>query len=159
MEEVCCPKFDPKKWDEKEFEWKNKKFIKDSIPEIFHMPWPPMVGAVMTRMWEKAQKSKAIKDPTDFLCLAYDPSPWKCEYYLAVDKEVSDAENVNLSGTFITKVFDGPYSNVPKWIKEMDEYVAKKGKKVVKYYFNYTTCPKCAKKYGHNYVVAFAQVK
>lgn len=27
-----------------------------------------------------------------------------------------------------------------------------------KYYFHYTSCPKCAKIYGHNYVVAFAKV-
>ena len=26
-------------------------------------------------------------------------------------------------------------------------------------YFYYTTCPKCAKKHGHNYVVGFAQVE
>lgn len=25
-------------------------------------------------------------------------------------------------------------------------------------YFHYTTCPKCAKKYGHNYVVLFTEV-
>lgn len=25
--------------------------------------------------------------------------------------------------------------------------------------FHYTTCPKCAKLHGHNYVVAFAQVE
>ena len=78
---------------------------------------------------------------------------------MAVEKEVPDANNVKLSGTFLTKVFDGPYNAVPKWIKQMDEYVAEKGRKTKKYYFHYTTCPKCAKIYGHNYVVAFAQVE
>jgi hypothetical protein len=41
----------------------------------------------------------------------------------------------------------------------MDQYVKASGKKTKKYYFYYTTCPKCAKKYGNNYVVAFAEVK
>jgi hypothetical protein len=27
----------------------------------------------------------------------------------------------------------------------------------VDYFFYYTTCPKCAKKHGHNYTVAFAK--
>lgn len=27
------------------------------------------------------------------------------------------------------------------------------------YGFHYSTCPKCAKLHGHNYVVAFAQVE
>lgn len=26
------------------------------------------------------------------------------------------------------------------------------------YYFYYTTCPKCAKKYGHNYIIAFVEI-
>jgi 6-pyruvoyl-tetrahydropterin synthase len=47
---------------------------------------------------------------------------------------------------------------VPKWVKEMDKYLAEQGKKASRYYFYYTTCPKCAKIHGHNYVVAFAQV-
>jgi hypothetical protein len=75
-----------------------------------------------------------------------------------VTKEVPNAENVKLSGTYITKVFDGPYNAVPKWIKETNHYVTQKGKTVKRYYFYYTTCPKCAKIYGHNYVVAFAEV-
>ncbi len=67
-------------------------------------------------------------------------------------------QNVKLSGTFLTKVFEGPYQNAPKWLKEMEAYVAEQGKKAQKYYFYYTTCPKCAKKWGKNYVVIFAQV-
>lgn len=42
--------------------------------------------------------------------------------------------------------------------KNWDTLVAGKGKKAIKYYFYYTTCPKCARKYGHNYIVAFAEV-
>ncbi|MDP2874526.1 MAG: hypothetical protein Q8N84_04540 [bacterium] len=63
-----------------------------------------------------------------------------------------------LSGTFLTKVFEGPYQNVGKWAQEMGAYVQSKGKKLTKLYFSYTTCPKCAKAYGKNYVVIFAQV-
>jgi hypothetical protein len=40
----------------------------------------------------------------------------------------------------------------------MKSYVKAKGKALQKLYFFYTTCPKCAKKYGKNYVVLLAQV-
>lgn len=73
-------------------------------------------------------------------------------------KEVPETENVKLTGTFISKVFDGPYNHIPKYIKEVDSYLTAQGKKAIKYYFYYTTCPKCVKKYGHNYIVAFAEV-
>jgi hypothetical protein len=40
----------------------------------------------------------------------------------------------------------------------MTEYVENKGRKLKKLYFSYTTCPRCAKAYGKNYVVLFAQI-
>ena len=157
-ESECCPKFDPTGWENKTHKWDNKLFIKDTIHQFMHMPWPPTVGKVMTRMWDLAEKADAAPDLKDFIVLAYDPSPWKSEFYMAVTKEVPETENVKISGTFITKVFDGPYQNVPKWMQQTDKYLEEHDKKALKYYFNYTTCPKCAKKYGHNYVVVFAQV-
>ena len=40
----------------------------------------------------------------------------------------------------------------------MVEYVQSQDKELRKLYFFYTTCPKCAKHYGKNYVVGFAEV-
>ena len=91
--------------------------------------------------------------------LFYDPHAFKSEIYFSVNGEVPGAENVGISGTFVSRVFDGPYNAVPKWVKEMEKFVSSKGKKTKKYFFYFTTCPKCAKIYGHNYTVAFAQVE
>lgn len=157
-EHECCPVFDPAPWDNKTHNWVEKPFIRDYLPQFFHMPLPSMMGKVIGRMWKKAQDAGAAPEMKDFLLLAYDPSPWKSELYLNVIKEVPGAENVKLTGTFISKVFDGPYNHVPKYIKELDSYLAGQGKKAIKYYFYYTTCPKCAKKYKHNFIVAFAEV-
>lgn len=154
----CCPRFDPTPWDNKTHEWRDKLFIKDSIPQFMHMPWPPMVGKVIVRMWDSAKKANAAPEASDVVFLAYDPSPWKSEFFLSVTKEVPSVENITLSGTFISKVFEGPYRNVPKWMAQMDTFLAEQNKKAIKYYFYYTTCPKCAKKYGKNYVVVFAQI-
>jgi hypothetical protein len=40
----------------------------------------------------------------------------------------------------------------------MKVHVASKQKAMQKLYFFYTTCPKCAKAYGKNYVVLLAQI-
>lgn len=116
------------------------------------------MNSVVSKLWKQIEEQKASPDTKDLLILAYDPSPWESELYMSVTKEIEDAENTKISGTFISKVFDGPYNSVPKWIDEFDEYLKKDEKIAKKYYFYYTTCPKCAKEYGHNYVVAFAQV-
>lgn len=118
-----------------------------------------MVGRKVSRMWELAKKHGADPKLEDFLMLAYDPSPWKSEFHISVTKEVPGIENVRLSGIFYTRVFDGPFSSIPKWAGEMEEYAGKKGKKVKRQYFYYPLCPKCAKKIGHHYIVAFAQIE
>jgi effector-binding domain-containing protein len=100
-------------------------------------------------MWKKAQDMAIAPDIKDFLLLAYDPSPWKSELYIAVKKDVPGANAVRFSGTYVSMAFDGPYSGVPRYIKEMEHYLETEKLKSKKYYFYFTTCPKCAKMYGH----------
>lgn len=157
-DELCCPEFDPAPWENKEQTWNNKLFLKDSVPELLHIPLPGIYGKAITHMWKKAQDAGAAPDLKDFLLLAHDPSPFKGELYMSITKEIPGEENVRLSGTFISKVFDGPYNKVPSYIKETDKYLASINKTAKKYYFYYAYCPKCAKKYGHNYIVALAEV-
>jgi len=157
-EAECCAKFDPTGWEKKTHVWKNKLFVKDSIPQFFHMPIPWMFGKAIGRMWELAKNAKAEVPKKDFLLLSYDPSPWKSELYMSVTKRIPGASMTTISGTFISRVFDGPYNAVPTWMQDMDTYLKSVKKTAKKYYFYYTTCPLCAKKYGHNYVVIFAQI-
>lgn len=155
-EQICCQAFDTKRWDEKTHHWKNKMFLQDDVFQIMHIP--VNMSSVVKRMFAKIEKSKAAPKTEDFLMLCYDPSPWKSEIRMSVTKSVSDGKMDTLSGTFVSKVFDGPYHHVPLWIEQMDKYLDKQGLKAKKYYFHFAYCPKCAKKYGHNYCVAFAQV-
>jgi hypothetical protein len=94
----------------------------------------------------------------DMMVLAEDDSLWGCNVFLHVAKEVPQATMTTISGTFLSKVFEGPYSQIRIWIKQMQEYLASTDKTAGKLYFYYTTCPKCAKKHGKNYVVILAQV-
>ena len=152
----CCPQFDPATWQGREVIWVEKAFIQDRVTTFMHIPLN--MSRVILRMFAKIQKADAAPAASDFLMLARGPSPWHCDMYMNVTKPVPDAKMVKLSGTFLTKVFDGPYNRVPKWLEEMGQYVAQKGRKALKYYIYFTTCPKCMKKWGHNYVVVFAQV-
>ena len=152
--DICCPEFHPEPWDEKIFEWKDKKFIKDSVFTLFYMP--VNFGPVIRRMNKQVDKAKA--GVPDWMGLSDHTSKWNMDLYLAVDKEVPDAENTKLSGTFATKVYEGPYKDTGKWAKDFNSWCSNKGYTPVKYYMWYTTCPKCAKKYGKNYVVFVAQI-
>jgi hypothetical protein len=93
------------------------------------------------------------------LMLTDENSLWGSDIYIDVKKDVPGAQMAKISGKFLTKVFEGPYSKAGEWAKEMEKYVASKGRECKKLYFSYTTCPKCAKAYGKNYVVLFAQIE
>ncbi len=62
-----------------------------------------------------------------------------------------------LSGEFTTRVFEGPYSGVRNWHRTLTEDAAARGAPAKAIWFFYTTCPKCAKAYGQNYVVGVTQ--
>jgi hypothetical protein len=157
--EECCPEFKVDKWDGKTFDWDRKLFLKETISTLFHIPFPPSIGKKVMKMHTLAEKQDAsIPEKTDALILFRDPSAFKSEIYYAVTKKVNGANNDAISGSFEARVFDGPFNSVPVHIKEMNLYLAEKGKAAKDYYIHYAYCPKCSKKFGHNYMILFARV-
>jgi hypothetical protein len=151
----CCPQFNPESWDNKTLEWDNKKFIKDKVFTLFFIPLN--FGSVIKKLMAKIDKAGV--NAQDWMALSDHTSRWNMDIYVAVDKEVPDAENVTMSGKFFSKVYEGDFKETGKWCKEFENYVKNKGVETEKMYMWYTTCPKCAKKYGKNYTVIIAKLK
>ena len=152
--DICCPKFNPMPWDGKMHEWKNKKFVKERVSTFLNMPLN--FSSVMKRLDEQIRNAGATIP--DWVCLSDHTSKWNMDVYCAVDKEIPTLENTTLSGTFLSKVYEGSFKDTGKWCKDFEEHAKSKGLQIIKWYMWYTTCPKCAKKYGKNYVVILAQV-
>ena len=127
----CCPIFDPKKWDGKTVVWKDKLFTKDRVISFFHIPIN--FGGVIKRNMENIQKAGAM-DP-GMVVLSDENSLWGSDMYISVKKNVPGSKMVKISGTFLCKVFEGPYKNIGDWVKEMIVYVHSKKKKTEKMYF------------------------
>ena len=152
--QTCCPKFDPEPWDEKEITWENKKFVKDRVRSFLHIPLN--FGAVMKRNVKLIEAADAMSPEP--IVLADENSLWGADVYIDVTKDVPGAQMTTLSGTFLTKAFEGPYKDARKWCGEMAQYVKQQGREIKKTYCYYTTCPKCAKEHGKNYVVLLTRV-
>ena len=150
----CCPRFNPEPWDNKAVAFEDKLFLKDHVRSFLHIPLN--IGKVITRNMERIEKADAIAPEP--LMLSDEKSLWGSDIYFAVSKEVPGAEMARITGTYLSKVFEGPYSKTGKWVKEMKAYVESEGKELKDLYFYYTTCPNCAKVYGKNYVVLLAAV-
>lgn len=151
----CCPPFEPSEWDGQTFVFDNKTFIKFTARSFLHIPIN--MNRVMRKTMALVEEADASNDQ-EYLMLSEEVSPWKTEHYLSVNKNVPGAEMIHLSGTYMTKVFEGPYKEMHNWYKQLIDYVKSRGAKPLKTYFAYTMCPACSKTYGHNYVIGFEQV-
>jgi hypothetical protein len=151
---VCCPEFDPAPWQDKLFTWENRKFIRDKVSTLFYMP--VNFGKIMKRIDGKIRNAGAVMP--DYMGLSDHTSQWNMDIYVAVDKEIPGADNVTLSGKFFSRVYEGPFGKTGKWMKDFKAVLTTNGLTCKKVYMWYTTCPKCAKKYGKNYVVILARV-
>ncbi len=150
----CGPKFEPAPGEGRILEWSNKRFIKDKVSTLFYMPIN--FGAVVKRMMAKIEKAGAKAE--DWMGLSDHTSKWNMDLYVAVDREVPGAENTTLSGKFLSKAYEGDFKDTGKWCKDFEAYAKGRGMEIKKTYMWYTTCPKCAKKYGKNYTVILARI-
>lgn len=151
----CCASLDEARWESQEFVWKDKPFVKDHIREFLHVPLN--FGSVMARDQAAIEQAQAYAQEP--LWLVDEVSPWGSDVYIATDRPVPNMRTEYLSGTFMTKVFTGPFRDIGSWIAQTEASVGAHGKEVDKLYFFYATCPKCAKHFGKNQVVAFAKLK
>ena len=150
----CCPRFDPKPWQDQELHLDKHRFVRAQTRSVLHVP--VNMGKVFTKTMQTIHDAHAEGD--HFMVLSHDDSPWHAEHLFWVEDDVPGAEMVELSGTFLAHVFEGPYKDANLWAQRMSTLVQAKGRQLEKLYFFYTTCPKCAKVYGKNYVVGIAQV-
>jgi hypothetical protein len=157
--EICCPLFHAERWDGKDEVWDAKRFIRAKMPVIFHIPIFPLIGKAITKLMKQGEDAKMMpSDKEEALVMFTDPSPFRSEILLSVSGDVPGADNVALSGRFLSKVYDGEYKDVPKFMKSMDAYLEGKGAKAKRYFVHYAYCPGCAKKYGNNSMILFAEV-
>lgn len=151
----CCPEFHPEKWDHKTFTWENKRFVKDKLLTFFYMPIG--FGKTMQRVVSKIEDA-GVNSP-DWLCLCDHTSRWNMDVYVEVDGEVANAENVTMDGEYYSRVYEGPYKNTKEWCDNYESDVKAQEKKLNKMYMWYAYCPRCAKKYGKNYVAVIGEVE
>lgn len=151
----CCPRFNPEGWDGAEVHLRDKPFLRATTRSVMHVPLN--MDKVFTRVMARLDAgARAV--PDGYLVLSRDLSAWNAEHLFAINGPVPGEEVVTLSGDFVTKVFEGPFSAMRNWHETLREISRAAGKPDGRTYFYYTTCPKCAKVYGKNYVVGFAEV-
>lgn len=151
----CCPVFHPEKYDNCVYDLSDYHFIKSSTLSFMY------IRLNMDKVFTQALK--AISDSnqayTDrYLILSKDLNPFKCNHYFLVNGNGAGFTRERIEGNYFTKVYDGDFKNISKWNKDFESLIKKQGKNLRETFVFYTTCPNCAKVYGHNYVVLFGKI-
>lgn len=153
--QACCPRFNPEGWEDRHLSFKGKPFVRATTRSLMHVP--VNMGRVFTRVQEHIEDA-GVQDPGGYLVLSRDQSATLGEHLFDVTGPVPEEEMITLSGDFITRVFEGPYRKAADWVHEMGVAVQARGHTPGRIFMFYTTCPKCARAYGKNYVVGVAEI-
>lgn len=152
----CCPRFNPEGWDGQRLHFHDKPFVRATTRSLMHFPLN--MGRVFDRVGTHMGKA-GVGGPEDMIVLSRDLSPWRAEHLFSAPRSVPEEEMVTLSGDFVTKVFEGPFRQTAAWIEILRSEALARGETPRGTYLFYTTCPRCAKVYGHNYVVGVQGVE
>jgi hypothetical protein len=117
---------------------------------------PLNFGKVIRRLFGLMEQAGA--STPDNVCLSDHTSPSNMDIYERKDREVPGAQNTSLTGRYFSKVYEGNFKESGKWCKDFNALAASRGYELRIMYMWYTTCPKCARKYGKNYVVVVGQI-
>ncbi len=153
----CCPRFDPVGWDDQILHFKDKPFVRAVSKSAMHVPLN--MGQVFERVQIHLEDAGAL-DPENMIILSRDLSPWQEEHLFSIpeDADIEGEEIVTLSGEYLTRVFEGPYREARSWHHQMEVAAKARGRTAEEIYFFYTSCPRCAKAYGENYLVGVAKL-
>ena len=151
----CCPRFHPEDWQGVILNFSDKPFLRAETRSLMHVPLN--MGSVFTRVLTRLEESGASMGD-QHIVLSRVLSPWKAEHLFATSGAVASEEMTRLSGRFLTRVFDGPYSQMRAWHAKMRDAAVAQGCGDARIWFYYTTCPKCAKAYECNPVVGLVQI-
>ena len=150
----CCPVFHPEHYDNKRFDFSDLHFIQASTKSLMYVP--TNMDKVFTKTQADIEASgQGIHDR--YLILSQDVSPFKCNHLFMTKGSVPSYPDVQVQGNFVAKVYDGDFKDMGKWIKDFMKVLKNQGIAQPSIYTFYTTCPNCAKVYGHNYVVLFGK--
>ena len=152
----CCAIPNTGQWERKVVSFEGARFIRGYSRRVFGHPVG--VDATLEHLRRQAARAGATMPPQDALILSRDLSAWRTEHLYAVTMPIHGADNVTLSGTFATLVFEGPEKGAAAWKEEAAAYARQLGTSNTEVSFFHTACHDCQKRYGRNYVIAFARL-
>ncbi len=155
MSQDCCKILSPAEWDKKELVWRDKPFYRSRYWSFLHVP--VNLGRKIIEGTRRIGEAGLTAEP---MMLSRNDGLFGGDILIPI-KNKTDVFDIELiTGRFFTRLFEGHYGDMRKWIRETRDWCREKGFEPEEYIFWYATCPRCAKKRGDKaQVVVFAKVE
>jgi hypothetical protein len=151
----CCKIISSAEWDQKEIVWRDKPFLKSRYFAFLHVP--VNIGKKITEGMKKIEETGLQAEQ---MVLSKNDGWFGADILIPIKTKTDTFEMEMITGRFFTRLFDGHYGDMRKWIRETGDWCREKGFEPEEYIFWYATCPKCAKKRSDKaQVVVFAKVE
>ncbi|HLM84283.1 MAG TPA: hydrolase [Candidatus Bathyarchaeia archaeon] len=160
----CCKILSPAEWDKKEIVWRDKPFLKSHYFAFLHVP--VNIGAKISEGMKKIDEAGLGAEQ---MVLSKNDGIFGADILIPIKNKTDIFEVDLITGRFLTRLFEGHYGDMRKWIRETRIWCREKqglaagrgkGWESEEFIFWYATCPKCAKKRGDKaQVVVFAKVE
>ena len=155
MSDECCKILSSSEWDKKEIVWRDKPFLKSHYFAFLHVP--VNLGAKIVASMRKIKEAGLGAEQ---MMLSRNDGMWGADMLIPIKNKTDIFDIEVITGRFFTRLFDGHYGDMGKWIRETRIWSRGKGFEPDEFIFWYATCPKCAKKRGDKVqVVVFAKVE
>lgn len=155
MADICCKRLSPDEWDRKEIVWRDKPFYKSHYLSFLHVP--VNIGG---KIREGVDLVRGVGLEAEPMVLSKNDTMWGADILIPIKNKTDVFKTELVTGRFLTRLFEGHFGDMRRWIKETKKYCAEKGCNAQENILWYATCPKCAKKFGDKVqVVVFARVE
>jgi len=155
MMNFCCQPLSPLEWDKKELIWRDKPFYVSRYRSFLHVPIN--IGKKIAEGMKKISEAGLQAEP---MVLSRNETMWGAEILIPISGKAGRFRIELLTGRFLTRLFEGNYADIKKWVKETKKYCESRGFSAKEFIFWYATCPQCAKARGDRaQVVVLARVE
>jgi len=138
MNSECCKVLSSAEWDCKELIWRDKPFLKSHYFSFFRVP--VNLGKKIVEGIGKIEEAGLADEQ---MMLSRNDSLWGADLLIPIKSKTDVFDIEMVTGRFLTRLFEGHYGDMAKWICETKIWCRGKGFEPEELIFWYATCPKC----------------
>ncbi len=151
----CCRRLGPGAWDRRFWSWDDKPFYRATYLTFFNIPLN--LDSVVEKAVEEIGSHNLWTEP--MIYLGRDETAFHSSVLISVSRFTDQLPIETLSGRYYSRLFQGPYADSGKYVRETKTDLREQGSDAGETYMYHATCPRCIGEGKPPQTVVFAEVE